>query len=165
LRALPEFLMGVLLERVWRAGHFQRLPVVPPLLPLTAWLAIAVMPQDFSILFDLAVVVLACPLLVGLLVRSDAQSPAWFVSLGGISYPLYASHQAWIALAQHSPLFGLNHHPDPLRALAVLAASLLTAWVLYRTLDPAGRTGTRGLARFLAGKPALGACEARPKTL
>jgi peptidoglycan/LPS O-acetylase OafA/YrhL len=165
LRALPEFLFGTLLHRAWRAGALQRLPVVTPLLPLAVWLAISVVPQDVPPVFDLVVVVLVCPLLIGLLLRGDFQAPAWFRWLGGISYPLYASHLAWIGLAQHTPLFGLNHAPDPLRALGVVAVCLTTAWLLYRTLDPAGRAGTRVSGAFLAQKPAMGACEARPKPL
>jgi len=165
LRALPEFLIGVLLQRAWRAGYFQRLPVVTPLLPLTAWLVVAVVPQDVSILFDLAVAVLVCPLLIAVMVRGDDQAPAWFVPLGAISYPLYASHLAWIDLARHTALFGLDRHPDPVRALGVVFAGLLASWLLYRTLDPAGRGGTGALVPFVATKPAIGACEAQPKTL
>ena len=108
---------GALLYRAWRAGFFRRLPQVTPLLPLAIWLAVSVVPQGVSPLFDLAVVVYGCPLLIGLLLRGESQAPAWFTPLGAISYPLYASHQAWIGLARATPLFGLNHHPDLLRAL------------------------------------------------
>jgi peptidoglycan/LPS O-acetylase OafA/YrhL len=137
LRALPEYLFGTLLYRAWRAGHFRRLPLVTPLLPLAAWLAIAVVPPNVPPLFDLAAVVFVCPLLIGLLLRGDARAPGWFLPLGAISYPLYASHLAWIGLAQHTPLFGLNHDPDPLRAVGVVLLAVASAWVLYRTVDPA----------------------------
>ncbi len=156
LRALPEFLIGSLLHRAWRAGYFQRLPVMTPLLPLLVWLVISVVPQDVTRWFDLVVVVLVCPLMIGLLLRGEAQAPAWFTPLGAISYPLYASHLAWIGLAQHTPMFGLNHHSDPVRALGVVALCLATAWLLYRTLDPAAK----GLKP--AEIPALGAQGSTP---
>ena len=172
LRAVPEFLAGSLLHRVWRAGHFQRLPVVTPLLPLTVWLVVSVVPQDVSSLFDLAMVVFGCPLLIGLLLRGEVQAPGWFRPLGAISYPLYASHLAWIGLARYTPLFGLNHHPDPVRATGVVAACLATAWLVYRTLDPSGRRPRPGMAPFLPGNlpfmgqnPAAGACGDQPKSL
>jgi peptidoglycan/LPS O-acetylase OafA/YrhL len=155
LRALPEFMFGTLLHRAWRAGYFQRLPEVTPLLPLIVWLAVSVVPQDVSPLFDLAVVVFVCPLLIGLLMRGDAQTPAWFKPLGAISYPLYASHPAWIGLARYTPLFGLNQHPDPVRTLGVVAACLVTAWLLYRTLDPSGRAQRQGSGGILGRKSAI----------
>lgn len=160
LRAIPEFLLGALLHRLWLAGHFRRLPVMTPLLPLAAWLAISVVPQDVPPMFDLAVVLFVCPLLVGLLVRSDTQAPAWFAPLGGISYPLYASHLAWIGLAQHAPLFGLDRHPDPIRALGVVALCLATAWLLYRTLDPAGKVRKSAKVPVLATPGPLGSTSA-----
>jgi len=172
LRALPEFMFGVLLYRGGRAGIFQHLPAVTPLLPLAVWLAVSVVPQDVPPLFDLAVVVIVCPLLIGLLVRSDAQTPAWFRPLGAISYPLYASHVAFIVLARYTPLFGLNRHPDPVRALGVVALCLGTALVLYRTLDPSADVRRRVSRPVLAANPpflaeneAPGACGAEPKSL
>jgi peptidoglycan/LPS O-acetylase OafA/YrhL len=155
LRALPEFMLGTMLRRAWRTGYFQRLPEVTPLLPLTVWLAVSVVPQGVSPIFDLAVVVFVCPLLIGLLMRSDANAPAWFTPLGAISYPLYASHAAWIGLARYTPLFGLNQHPDPVRALGVVAACLVTAWLLYRTLDPAARAQKPGSGGIFGRKSAI----------
>ena len=172
LRALPEFLFGTLLYRAWRAGYFQRLPLVTPLLPLTIWLAVSVVPQDVTPEFDLVMVVFGCPLLIGLLVRGQAEAPGWFTPLGAISYPLYASHLAFMGLARYTPLFGLNHHPDPVRALGVVAACLATAWLIYRTLDPSARTRKPGIKPLLAvnqpllGKNAApGACGDQAKSL
>ena len=172
LRAVPEFLFGALLHRAWRAGYFERLPQVTPLLPLTVWLAVSVVPQDVPPLFDLSMVALGCPLLIGLLLRADGQAPAWFTPLGAISYPLYASHPAWIVLARYTPLFGLNHHPNPVRALLVVAICLVTAWLIYRTLDPSARPRNRGFKPFmpanqpfLARNAAPGACGERPESL
>jgi len=155
LRALPEFLMGVLLYRGHRAGLFVRVPAVSPVLPLAAWLAMASLPQGLSPLADLAIVTLACPLLVVALVR--AQAPRWFAPLGAISYPLYASHLALVQLAQHTPLLGLNHGPRPLLAAGMVGVACCIAWVLYRLFDPAART------KPLSQKGISPACEAEPK--
>jgi peptidoglycan/LPS O-acetylase OafA/YrhL len=139
LRALPGFLMGVVLYRGYRAGLMERLPAVTPLLPIASWLVIAVMPQGLPPLFDLATVLLVCPLLLALLVRGGADAPRWFVSLGGLSYPLYASHLAWVYIARRTPLFGLEDRPDPLRAGIVVLLAVGCAWLLYRWVDPAGK--------------------------
>lgn len=155
LRALPEFLMGVLLYRGHRAGLFVRVPAVSPVLPLAAWLAMASLPQGLSPLADLAIVTLACPLLVVALVR--AQAPRWFVPLGAISYPLYASHLALVRLAQHTPLLALNHGPRPLLAAGMVGMACCIAWVIYRLFDPAART------KPLSQKGISPACEAEPK--
>jgi peptidoglycan/LPS O-acetylase OafA/YrhL len=139
LRALPGFLAGVVLHRAYKAGWMARLPAMTPLLPVTAWLVIAVVPQGVTPLFDLATVALACPLLLALLVRGEAEAPRWFAPLGGLSYPLYASHLAWIYVARRTPLFGLEGGPDPLRATGVVLLAVGCAWLLYRTIDPAGK--------------------------
>lgn len=139
LRALPGFVMGVVLYRVYRAGKLERLPVVTPLLPIAAWLALTVMPQALPPLFDLAVVLIASPLLVALLVRGEGGAPGWFAVLGGLSYPLYTSHLAFVYLARRTPLFGLNGVPHPLQASLVVLVAMAVAWFLYRTVDPAGK--------------------------
>jgi peptidoglycan/LPS O-acetylase OafA/YrhL len=136
LRALPEFLMGVVLHRALRAGLLERLPETTPLLSLAVWLAIASLPQGLSPLVDLAIVALACPLLIAALVRGESQVPRWFAPLGAVSYPLYASHLALIELAQHTPLFGLNRQPRPLLAAGVVLMALGMAWVIHLLVDP-----------------------------
>lgn len=134
-RCFPEYLLGVLLFRGFRKGLLAGLPAVTPLLPLTLWLAIAVIPQGMPPLLDAAVVVLACPLLIALLLRGDAASPGWFAPLGAISYPLYASHLALVSLARHTPIFGLDRHPDAGRAGLVVLLALAVAWVLHKALE------------------------------
>jgi peptidoglycan/LPS O-acetylase OafA/YrhL len=170
LRAVPEFLIGVLLNRTYKAGHFVHLPTMTPVLPLIAWLAIAVLPQGLPILFDAAVVLLVCPLLIALLLRNDARAPRWFVAMGAISYPLYASHLAWIGLAQHTPIFGLSRHPEPLLAGGVVGLAVLGAWILYWTCDPAAKPSPRALPErdfgcFPGQMPAPDACEAPLKSV
>jgi peptidoglycan/LPS O-acetylase OafA/YrhL len=155
LRALPGFVMGAVLHRLYRAGRLERLPAVSPLLPVTAWLSIAVMPQSLPPLFDLAVVLVAAPLLVALLARAG-RAPGWFATLGGLSYPLYASHLALVYLARRTPLFGLEQGPDPLRAAGLVLLAIACAWVLYRTVDPAGKGRKAGKIPALAAPRPLG---------
>lgn len=139
LRALPEFLMGVLLYRAYRAGIFASLPAVTPLLPLAVWLVLAVQPQGLSPLLDFAMVVLIFPLLVALLVRGETGAPAWFAPLGAISYSLYASHLSLIWLAWYTPWLGLNRGPQPVLAAGLVLMAIGLAWVLYRLVDPAAK--------------------------
>jgi peptidoglycan/LPS O-acetylase OafA/YrhL len=166
-RALPEFLMGVLLYRSHRAGLFARAPQVTPLLPLAGWLVIAALPQGLPPLADLLIVTIACPLLVIALVRGEKAAQGWLAPLGAVSYPLYASHLALVRLAQHTPLLGLNHGPRPVLATGMAALSVGIAWVLYRLFDPAARPkplASKEISQDLpAAKPHIGACEPAPK--
>jgi len=134
LRAVPEFLMGVVLYRLHCAGALQRLPRMTPLWPLTVWLAITAMPQGLPLVFDLGVVTVAAPLLVAILARNDA--PRWLAPLGAVSYPLYASHLALVWLAQSTPLFGLDRGPRPLLAAGVVFLAFGLAWAIHRLFDP-----------------------------
>jgi peptidoglycan/LPS O-acetylase OafA/YrhL len=163
LRAMPEFLIGALIHRAWRRGLLERLPEVTPALPFLAWLVLVVLPQGLPVMVDAVAAILVCSLLLALLVRADHRVPAWFGALGGISYPLYASHLAWIDLAQHTPLFGLNHHPDPLRAAGMMTVAVGAAWVLYRTCDPARRAA--GNPYFGGFSGSRSACEVRPDSV
>jgi peptidoglycan/LPS O-acetylase OafA/YrhL len=167
LRALPEFLLGVLLYRGHQAGLFARAPAMTPILPLMGWLVIAVLPQGLSPLADLAIVTLACPLLIVALARAEGNFPRWFTPLGAISYPLYASHLALVRLAQHTPLLGLNHGPRPGLAAGMVGLACWLAWVLYRLFDPAARPKAlpqNGISLAGAlGKPDVGACEPAAK--
>jgi peptidoglycan/LPS O-acetylase OafA/YrhL len=162
-RTFPEFLMGVMLLRAYRAGRLAPLPAVTPLLPVAAWLAIAVLPQTPPLL-DAAIAILACPLLIALLVRGEAGSPGWFAPLGAISYPLYASHLAFISLARTTPIFGLVHHPDPARAVLVVLLALAAAWVIHLLAEP-GRRSSRLSALSTGPEPVSGACLGASDTL
>lgn len=158
LRTFPEFLMGVVLFRSFRAGWLARLPPLTPLLPLALWLAIAVIPGSMSPLLDAALVVFACPLLIALLVRGEAQAPQWFAPLGAVSYPLYASHLALIGLAQHTPLLGLDRHPRPLLAAGVVLLAVGVAWVIHLVADPArNRAKKPPETGFFSPEPAISA--------
>ncbi|HJW40941.1 MAG TPA: acyltransferase [Rhizomicrobium sp.] len=140
LRAIPAFVMGVVLYRGYRVGALDVLPRVTPLAPLLVWLVIAQVPTFAATpSFDLAVVTLASPLLLALLVRAPESAPRPLLWLGAISYPLYASHLALVNTARYTPLFGLNHGPDPVRAAFVITLALGVAALLHRFVEQAPR--------------------------
>jgi peptidoglycan/LPS O-acetylase OafA/YrhL len=131
LRGAAAFLAGVVICRLYKRGAFDRLPRLAPELLLAAWLCIASVPTFTATpTFDAFTVIILCPLLVVLLLRSDDQSPAWFKPLGDLSYPLYTIHPGLILLAQRTPLFGLDQHPDPLRGFMVVGLCVLAAWMV-----------------------------------
>ncbi len=121
LRGVPAFLAGVgdlpgFTHQ--KAGLPVKLPVIAPELSFCLWLGVGVVPTATATpVFDALAVIVLCPLLVMLLIRSDHQAPATSKMLGALSYPLYTVHPGIILLAQGTPaLFGLNHGPQPVRA-------------------------------------------------
>jgi len=129
LRGTPSFFAGVILYRLHARGWFARLPVIAPELLLTLWVCIAAVPTFTATpTFDWIAVALLCPLMMLLLLRADHKAPSFFRGLGELSYPLYTIHPGIILLAQGTPLFGLNHGPDPLRALLVVGLCIAAAW-------------------------------------
>ena len=137
LRAVPGFFAGVVIYRWHAAKLFDRLPAISPELLLTLWLVIAAVPAFTATpTFDAVAVIAGCPLLLVLLIRSDAKAPSFCKPLGDISYPLYTTHRGIILLAQLTPIFGLDKHADPLRALGVVALCLAVAWGLMKITTP-----------------------------
>lgn len=133
LRGIPGFLAGVVLFRLHRAGALARLPNLSTELLLMTWLCIAVVPTfGPTPTFDALTVIFVCPLLVALLLRSERTAPAFCRSLGALSYPLYVTHLGIVVLAQATPLFGLQHGPDPLRAILVVAVCVAVAWIVQK---------------------------------
>jgi len=131
LRGAPAFLAGVVIQRLQARGRFARLPVVAPEISLMLWLCIAAVPTAAATpSFDAIAVILLCPALIIALIRAEHRAPVFCRALGGLSYPLYTVHPGIILLAQATPLFGLNHAPNPARALLVVAICLGAAWVL-----------------------------------
>ncbi|HWY60620.1 MAG TPA: acyltransferase [Rhizomicrobium sp.] len=144
LRAFPGFLAGVLLFRAHKIGLLARLPTVSPLLLVLVWPALAVIPQNGPTpLLDAGITILAGVPLVALLIRNSDPVPAWFAPIGAISYALYASHLALITLAQYTPVFGLNHHANPLLATVVVLLAIGVAWLIHVLIEPAAATGAR----------------------
>jgi len=128
LRGGPSFLAGVVIFRLYARGLLARLPVLAPGILFCLWLCIAVVPTPAATPgFDAVAVTLLCPLLVMLLIRSEHRSPAFAGFLGAVSYPLYTVHPGIILLARNTPLFGLNHGPNPLRAAFVMLLCVVAA--------------------------------------
>ena len=137
LRAVPGFFAGVVIFRGHKAKLFDRLPAISPELLLTLWLVIAAVPTFTATpTFDAAAVIGLCPLLLVLLIRSEAKAPRFCKPLGDLSYPLYTTHRGIILLAQLTPIFGLDKHADPLRAVGVVALCLAVAWGLMKITTP-----------------------------
>jgi len=133
LRGVPAFLAGVVIFRLHTLNWFAKLPVIAPELLFCLWLCIAVVPTlTATPVFDALAVIILCPLLVMLLIRSDHQAPRYGKMLGALSYPLYTVHPGIILLAQGTPLFGLNHGPQPLRAVFVVLLCVGAAWLVSR---------------------------------
>jgi len=138
LRALPEFLAGVLLFRAHKNGLLAHLPTLSPLLLVMIWPLVAVIPQSGPTPWlDAGLTLFVSLPLVALMVRNASPVPAWFAPLGGISYALYASHLALINLARETPLFGFDRHADPLMATAIVLLAIAIAWILHATLERA----------------------------
>jgi peptidoglycan/LPS O-acetylase OafA/YrhL len=122
----------VVIFRLHTQNWCAKLPVIAPELLLCLWLCIAVVPTMAATpTFDAVAVIVLCPLLVLLLIRSDHQAPGYSKMLGALSYPLYTVHPGIILLAQGTPVFGLNHGPQPLRAAFVVMLCVGAAWLMY----------------------------------
>jgi peptidoglycan/LPS O-acetylase OafA/YrhL len=131
LRGFPSFFAGVVLYRLHDRGWFARLPVIAPELLLTFWLCIAAVPTfGATPTFDWITVTLLCPLLMLLLLRADGKAPSFCRGLGELSYPLYTVHPGIILLAHATPLFGLDHGPNPMRAFLVVGLCIAAAWMV-----------------------------------
>jgi len=136
VRAIPGFLAGVVVFRLYRRGVFARVPAVSPLVPLLVWTVIAQVPTfGATPTFDMLVVTLVCPLLLVLLVRAPERSPKPLLWLGAISYPLYASHLAVLMTARYTPWFGLDRGADFLQASFMLATAIAIAWAIHRVVE------------------------------
>ena len=142
LRGIAGFAAGVVIYRLHARGAFARLPAVSPELLLTLWVCIAAVPTVTATpTFDWIAVMFLSPPLMILLLRAEHRAPRWFGKLGELSYPLYVIHPGIILLAQKTSLFGLDHGPNVLRALAVEGVCLGAAWGIARL--------TAGRARVL----------------
>jgi peptidoglycan/LPS O-acetylase OafA/YrhL len=136
LRAIPGFFTGVLLFRGWKKGLLERLPVVPPMIVLAVWAILTEVPTyGPAPTFEILTVVLISPVLIMLLIRSPEVAPRPLLWLGAISYPLYAAHTAVINLAKFTPLFGLDHGPNRLRAAIVFTCAIGLAWVIHKAIE------------------------------
>jgi peptidoglycan/LPS O-acetylase OafA/YrhL len=121
VRCLTSYAIGLLLWRWWQDRPALAVPpilalIALPLLLLTPW-------AQLGWGFDLAFILIACPLLIagGLRLKS---APRWAVWSGALSFPLYAVHMATFRTAY---LAGIS--PVPAAALALIAAVALAWWL------------------------------------
>ncbi|MGN6148797.1 MAG: acyltransferase family protein [Rhizomicrobium sp.] len=104
-RAIPSFACGVLIFRLLRAGALARVPSINPFWVFGVWAGLSLMPiSRLNAVYDIALVVIAAPITIALLARSESITPQWVRWLGKISYPLYATHAVIIFTAQHLTL-------------------------------------------------------------
>ena len=137
-RAIPSFICGVWLYRLWQERILDRLPSVPPIVVYGIWIGITLLPTDrFGVGFDLFQIVVTMPLLVALLASWSGSTPALATWLGRISYPLYATQSIFVvgllqrALMRGSISFGAE--------IATVALSLATAAIIAHWCEPALR--------------------------
>lgn len=126
LRAIPAFCAGIILYRLKDHPKMHALPVIKPVALFVLWLALAVIPKSTPTpIYDAFVAIICAPLLIALLIRSEDRAPRWCGAAGRLSYPLYASHMAIVALSQI-----WIKQPNWLAGALVMAAALALAWCI-----------------------------------
>jgi peptidoglycan/LPS O-acetylase OafA/YrhL len=130
IRAAIGFIAGVLVFRVHEMDWFRRLPALRPEILFAIWFFLCSVPRTApQPIFESATTVLIAPALIALLVRGERPMAKPWLVLGGLSYPLYASHFAVVNLANLMASatgwrFGLW------ALIPMMAASLLLAWAI-----------------------------------
>ena len=133
IRAISEFMAGVVVSRLLAAGDLDRLPSLRPELIYLFWILVASVPMARALpLFECLAATLGAAFSVALLARSDRPVPGFFIWLGAISYPLYASHIAVVMLAKAGLKHGEPH--DAFLAVPMVAASVALALAVDRAI-------------------------------
>lgn len=137
IRAIPAFALGVLMFRMRAHRWLNGLPEIPPLWPVSIWCGLAVIPNVVNqTLIDGAAVMVATPVLIALLVRSERPCPHWFQAVGALSYPLYMCQMPIIFLARCT-LFVDPGAPSNFLSLAATAGVILgVAWLVGYWFEP-----------------------------
>lgn len=161
LRCIPAFTAGVVIYRIHRHPFFQRLPVVNPIVLFAIWVIISAFPGiGPTPIFDAVIVIICCPLLIMLLIRSDHKAPTLCRAIGELSYPLYVAHPGIILLAHYTATFGHRFDtPAPLNGLLVVALCIGAAWIIMRT---AAHASTLRSIRDLRWNPAPNSTPIQP---
>jgi len=116
---------------------------IPPALFWTAMIAIGLVAAanphgNARVLFDLGFILIGCPLVLLLGVRAVVGAPGLARLLGDISYPLYATHFAFMLTIffLHGALLHWRTNVVSLPiALAAIVALIGLAWILARFID------------------------------
>jgi peptidoglycan/LPS O-acetylase OafA/YrhL len=136
VRCVSGFAAGVVIYRIREHPLFRRLPAISTQVLLAVWLGIAIVP-DYTATptFDAITVVILCPILVCLLIRSEHMAPEFCRHLGALSYPLYVVHPGILLAAATVPIFGLTQGPRPLNGLVMVGLCIAVAWTLMRIVE------------------------------
>lgn len=138
VRALFPYVAGMALHQWWSARPHRQIPALPCALALVALLWLPY-PQHLWFELDVAIVVLAFPLLILLAASATISSTSIFhrpaVWLGILSYPLYLIHRPLLLVFRetfHVPYF--SHHTPRSIALTALFLGLSIALALLLEL-------------------------------
>lgn len=155
-RVAFSFSVGLLFYQ--ERARFASVRIAPPVF-WTAMIAIGFVASanphgNTRILFDLGFILIGCPLVLFLGLRAAVGTPWLARLLGDISYPLYATHFAFM-FAIFFIHGALSHWRTNVVSLpvtvAVIAALIGIAWMLARFID---RPVEEGLRRLLGRTPA-----------
>ncbi|GAA0907106.1 acyltransferase family protein [Virgisporangium aurantiacum] len=132
---LPEFVLGILLARVVRAGRWPNVGTAPfVVLAVAAYIASAWLPFGFRIVAGTAI---PLALLIAAVAVADVQErpfplrTRWAVWLGEVSYAFYLLHLLGLRLVAR--VFGADH-PVVVEVglvLVTLGAAVFGSWLLY----------------------------------
>ena len=157
-----EFLIGILLARIVRAGLWIRLGVRPAAaLALAGYFASGYLPDSFSCV---AGTVVPLALLIPAVAVGDLRGDRsilrsrTLIWLGEVSFAFYLVHQLAIRFVDRTAGDWLWSHLHPLVVgLLMLALSLLASWALYRIVETpmmARLAGPRGRTPVVEAQPA-----------
>ena len=136
IRATSEFMAGVIVSRLYVTGRLQRLPSLRPEIVYGAWVLVTCVPMATALpVFEFLAATIGAATGVALLARSEQPVPDFFVWLGILSYPLYASHWAVVRAAQ---ALGAGSHSAFL-AMPMLAAALALAMLVHCAVGAVNR--------------------------
>ena len=136
IRATSEFTAGVIVSRLYVTGQLQRLPSWRPEIVYGFWVLVTSVPMVTPLpVFEFLAATGCAAVGVALLARSEHPAPDFFVWLGILSYPLYASHWAVVRAAQ---ALGAGSH-SPLLAIPMLAAALALAMLVHHAVNAVNR--------------------------
>jgi peptidoglycan/LPS O-acetylase OafA/YrhL len=137
IRATSEFTAGVIVSRLYAAGRLQCLPSWRPEIVYGFWVLVTSIPMVKPLpIFEFLAATGCAAAGVALLARSEHPVPGFFVWLGVLSYPLYASHWAVIRAAQE---LGARSH-NAFLAVPMLGAALALAILVHYAVMLANRS-------------------------
>lgn len=147
-RAVPTFVAGMLIHKLWERGKLERLPRLPPSWICIGWFVLLAV-YSGPVWLDLILVLVVSPFLLGLLARSPDKISGWLIWLGAVSYPLYATHAVILNFVSGA---GLQIRPNgavPWAFVLSIAVCVAVAEFARRWVEP----GARNILTALSPKP------------